>query len=153
MLNYAHINIFITLEKQTFFHFAVWKKWEVQSSSFMQRMITWFHFLLSRRYFSPSATEKIFSCNHKWWSLIFWCSFLFQANSTYFALLFQLYEVAVSAQNAERVKLEPFDGSKGYLHNGLYRDPKLPGILMWEYISLMILKDIVLCCPNQCMLN
>lgn len=60
----------------------------------------------------------------------FWCSFLFQVNLNYFALFFQLYEVAVSAQNAERVKLEPFDGSKGYLHNGLYRDPKLPGVLM-----------------------
>uniref|UniRef100_A0A3Q3WPG8 AB hydrolase-1 domain-containing protein n=1 Tax=Mola mola TaxID=94237 RepID=A0A3Q3WPG8_MOLML len=41
----------------------------------------------------------------------------------------QMYEVAVSAQNAERVKLKTFDGSLGYLHNGLYRDPKLPGIL------------------------
>lgn len=48
----------------------------------------------------------------------------------------QMYEVAVSAQNAERVKLEPFDGSKGYLHNGLYRDPKLPGVLKNFVLSL-----------------
>ncbi|KAE8280383.1 Monoacylglycerol lipase ABHD12 [Larimichthys crocea] len=41
----------------------------------------------------------------------------------------QLYEVAASAQNAERVKLATFDGSLGYLHNGLYRDPHLPDII------------------------
>lgn len=41
----------------------------------------------------------------------------------------QTYEVAASAQNKERVKLVTFDGSKGYLHNGLYKDPKLPGII------------------------
>lgn len=41
----------------------------------------------------------------------------------------QLYEVAMNAQNIERVKLVTFDGSHGYLHNGLYKDPKLPGIL------------------------
>ncbi|CAJ1066612.1 lysophosphatidylserine lipase ABHD12 isoform X1 [Xyrichtys novacula] len=41
----------------------------------------------------------------------------------------QLYEVAVKAQNTERVKLVKFDGSKGYLHNGLYRDPKLPDVI------------------------
>lgn len=45
-----------------FFHFAVWKKWEVQSSSFMQRMITWFHFLLPSRYFRLS---KMIKCNWK----------------------------------------------------------------------------------------
>lgn len=53
---------------------------------------------------------------------------------TSFALL-QMYEVAASAQNAERVKLESFDGSHGYLHNGLYRDPNLPDILKWENIT------------------
>ncbi|XP_043993010.1 lysophosphatidylserine lipase ABHD12-like [Gambusia affinis] len=39
------------------------------------------------------------------------------------------YEVAAKAQSKDRVKLVTFDGSLGYLHNGLYRDPKLPGIL------------------------
>lgn len=41
----------------------------------------------------------------------------------------QNYEVAAKAQSKDRVKLVTFDGSLGYLHNGLYRDPKLPGIL------------------------
>lgn len=41
----------------------------------------------------------------------------------------QMHEVAASAQNAERVKLVVFEGSLGYLHNGLYRDPRLPDIL------------------------
>ncbi|XP_035460997.2 monoacylglycerol lipase ABHD12-like [Scophthalmus maximus] len=41
----------------------------------------------------------------------------------------QMYKVAVSAQNAEQVKMVSFDGSLGYLHNGLYRDPHLPDIL------------------------
>ncbi len=52
-----------------------------------------------------------------------------------------MYEVAASAQNAERVKLVSFDGSLGYLHNGLYRDPHLPGILKWENISPVTLKS------------
>uniref|UniRef100_A0A3B5QF09 AB hydrolase-1 domain-containing protein n=1 Tax=Xiphophorus maculatus TaxID=8083 RepID=A0A3B5QF09_XIPMA len=34
--------------------------------------------------------------------------------------------VAAKAQSKDRVKLVTFDGSLGYLHNGLYRDPKLP---------------------------
>ncbi|XP_056902946.1 monoacylglycerol lipase ABHD12-like [Takifugu flavidus] len=53
----------------------------------------------------------------------------------------QLYEVALNAQNAERVKLVTFDGSLGYLHNGLYRDPKLPGILKNFVQSLQFLKN------------
>ncbi|XP_040034089.2 lysophosphatidylserine lipase ABHD12 [Gasterosteus aculeatus] len=48
----------------------------------------------------------------------------------------QMYEVAVSAQNAERVKLVSFDGSLGYLHNGLYRDPHLPDIVQNFVLSL-----------------
>ncbi|XP_059216001.1 lysophosphatidylserine lipase ABHD12-like [Centropristis striata] len=48
----------------------------------------------------------------------------------------QLYEVAVSAQDAEQVKLVQFDGSKGYLHNGLYRDAKLPHIIQELVLSL-----------------
>ncbi|XP_056292025.1 monoacylglycerol lipase ABHD12-like isoform X2 [Pseudoliparis swirei] len=48
----------------------------------------------------------------------------------------QMYEVAVSAQNAERVQLESFSGSLGYLHNGLYRDPLLPGIIKKLVLSL-----------------
>ncbi|XP_028983391.1 monoacylglycerol lipase ABHD12-like [Betta splendens] len=39
------------------------------------------------------------------------------------------YNLAVSVQNADRVKLVTFDGSLGYLHNGLYRDPHLPDII------------------------
>lgn len=41
----------------------------------------------------------------------------------------ELEEVVASVQSKDRVKLEKFDGSKGYLHNGLYRDDKLPGVL------------------------
>uniref|UniRef100_A0A3Q2PSZ6 Si:ch211-117n7.7 n=1 Tax=Fundulus heteroclitus TaxID=8078 RepID=A0A3Q2PSZ6_FUNHE len=41
----------------------------------------------------------------------------------------QTYAVAAKAQGEDRVKLVTFDGSLGYLHNGLYRDPKLPGVL------------------------
>lgn len=41
----------------------------------------------------------------------------------------QTYEVAARAQNTERVKLVTFEGSLGYLHNGLYRDPRLPEIV------------------------
>lgn len=48
---------------------------------------------------------------------------------TPFVVFSQLYEVALTAQNTEQVKLVTFDGSLGYLHNGLYRDPKLPGII------------------------
>ncbi|XP_070772500.1 lysophosphatidylserine lipase ABHD12 [Enoplosus armatus] len=48
----------------------------------------------------------------------------------------QMYEVAASAQNAERVKLVPFEGSLGYLHNGLYRDPRLPDIIKTFVLSL-----------------
>uniref|UniRef100_A0A3B3ZVU1 AB hydrolase-1 domain-containing protein n=1 Tax=Periophthalmus magnuspinnatus TaxID=409849 RepID=A0A3B3ZVU1_9GOBI len=40
-----------------------------------------------------------------------------------------LREIVASAQNKDRVKLVKFDGSKGYLHNGLYRDAKLPGVI------------------------
>lgn len=82
-------------------------------------------------------------------AVIFFNVFLFQVSRTWFAHLLQMYEVAVSAQNAERVKLEPFERSKGYLHNGLYRDPKLPGVLRWKLISLMKLKLIIFWCPNQ----
>uniref|UniRef100_A0A673X7Z6 Lysophosphatidylserine lipase ABHD12-like n=2 Tax=Salmo trutta TaxID=8032 RepID=A0A673X7Z6_SALTR len=42
----------------------------------------------------------------------------------------QLYEIAQSAQNSEnQVKMIPFAGSLGYHHNGLYKDPHLPGII------------------------
>ncbi|XP_033835523.1 monoacylglycerol lipase ABHD12-like [Periophthalmus magnuspinnatus] len=41
----------------------------------------------------------------------------------------ELREIGASAQNKDRVKLVKFDGSKGYLHNGLYRDAKLPGVI------------------------
>uniref|UniRef100_A0A4W5NT82 AB hydrolase-1 domain-containing protein n=1 Tax=Hucho hucho TaxID=62062 RepID=A0A4W5NT82_9TELE len=42
----------------------------------------------------------------------------------------QLYEIAQSAQNSEnQVKMIPFAGSLGYLHNGLYKDPHLPDII------------------------
>ncbi|KAM9345444.1 lysophosphatidylserine lipase ABHD12-like [Symphorus nematophorus] len=48
----------------------------------------------------------------------------------------QMYEVAASAQNTERVKLVSFDGSQGYLHNGLYRDPQLPDLIKKFVLSL-----------------
>jgi len=57
------------------------------------------------------------------------------------AFLSQMYEVAVSAQNAERVQLESFSGSLGYLHNGLYRDPLLPGIIKWGTFHLYAQSD------------
>lgn len=41
----------------------------------------------------------------------------------------QMHKEAANAQSAERVKLVQFDGSLGYLHNGLYRDPQMPDIL------------------------
>ncbi|XP_047206604.1 monoacylglycerol lipase ABHD12-like isoform X3 [Girardinichthys multiradiatus] len=41
----------------------------------------------------------------------------------------EIYEFAAKAQSKDRVKFVTFDGSLGYLHNGLYRDPKLPGII------------------------
>uniref|UniRef100_UPI003AB06A25 lysophosphatidylserine lipase ABHD12-like n=1 Tax=Centroberyx gerrardi TaxID=166262 RepID=UPI003AB06A25 len=48
----------------------------------------------------------------------------------------QVYEIAVSTQNSERVKMVSFEGSLGYLHNGLYRDPRLPDILKQFVLSL-----------------
>ncbi|XP_019902659.2 lysophosphatidylserine lipase ABHD12 isoform X2 [Esox lucius] len=42
----------------------------------------------------------------------------------------QLYEIALTAQKSEnRVKMIQFNGSLGYLHNGLYKDPHLPDII------------------------
>ncbi|XP_049337457.1 lysophosphatidylserine lipase ABHD12 isoform X5 [Astyanax mexicanus] len=47
-----------------------------------------------------------------------------------FTMAQELYSTAKSAPNLkEQVKLISFDGSLGYRHNGLYRDPALPGIL------------------------
>lgn len=133
------------------FHSAVWKTWKVQSSSCIQRTTTSFHFLLLSRYLIYHSVHNdrnqlnwCFPRNYKWRSHTFQHHFLFQVGWTYFAHLLQMYEVAASAQNAERVKLEPFDGSKGYLHNGLYRDRKLPTVLKWEHISLIILKPTIL---------
>ncbi|KTG40792.1 hypothetical protein cypCar_00008118, partial [Cyprinus carpio] len=49
-----------------------------------------------------------------------------------------IYRIAKKAQNSDkRVKLVPFDGSLGYLHNGLYRDPGLPNIIREFVQSLM----------------
>ncbi|XP_019737810.1 monoacylglycerol lipase ABHD12 isoform X2 [Hippocampus comes] len=48
----------------------------------------------------------------------------------------QLYNIAVSAQNAERVKFVTFEGSLGYLHNGLYKDPRLPDIIKKFVLTL-----------------
>lgn len=48
----------------------------------------------------------------------------------------QLYKVAARSQNAERVKLVSFDGSLGYLHNGLYRDHHVPDIIKKFVLSL-----------------
>uniref|UniRef100_A0A3B5QR50 AB hydrolase-1 domain-containing protein n=1 Tax=Xiphophorus maculatus TaxID=8083 RepID=A0A3B5QR50_XIPMA len=44
--------------------------------------------------------------------------------------------VAAKAQSKDRVKLVTFDGSLGYLHNGLYRDPKLPGLEFIHPLSM-----------------
>ncbi|MED6276522.1 hypothetical protein CHARACLAT_003847 [Characodon lateralis] len=41
----------------------------------------------------------------------------------------EIYEFAAKAQSKDRVKFVTFDGSLGYQHNSLYRDPKLPGII------------------------
>ncbi|XP_077469388.1 lysophosphatidylserine lipase ABHD12 isoform X2 [Stigmatopora argus] len=48
----------------------------------------------------------------------------------------ELYKVAVSTQNSERVKFVSFEGSLGYLHNGLYKDPRLPDIIKKFVLSL-----------------
>lgn len=102
-----------------------------------------------RQWRNPAVTRLWCSLVATSGAVIFFNVFLFQVSRTCFAHLFQMYEVAVSAQNAERVKLEPFEGSKGYLHNGLYRDPKLPGVLRWRLISLMILKVIIFWGPKS----
>ncbi|KAJ3610936.1 hypothetical protein NHX12_023026 [Muraenolepis orangiensis] len=41
----------------------------------------------------------------------------------------QLYQIALSVQGPERVRMVAFEGSLGYLHNGLYKDPRLPTII------------------------
>ncbi|XP_068597653.1 lysophosphatidylserine lipase ABHD12-like [Brachionichthys hirsutus] len=48
----------------------------------------------------------------------------------------KLFEVAVSAQHAERVQLVSFEASLGYLHNGLYRDARLPDIIKRFVLSV-----------------
>ncbi|XP_066535723.1 lysophosphatidylserine lipase ABHD12-like [Hoplias malabaricus] len=49
----------------------------------------------------------------------------------------ELYRTAKTAVESEdQVKLALFDGSHGYLHNGLYRDPALPGILR-EFVQTL----------------
>uniref|UniRef100_A0A8B9HIM1 Monoacylglycerol lipase ABHD12-like n=1 Tax=Astyanax mexicanus TaxID=7994 RepID=A0A8B9HIM1_ASTMX len=55
-----------------------------------------------------------------------------------FTMAQELYSTAKSAPNLkEQVKLISFDGSLGYRHNGLYRDPALPGILR-EFVQSLI---------------
>ncbi|MGH0181168.1 UNVERIFIED_CONTAM: hypothetical protein FKN15_005985 [Acipenser sinensis] len=42
----------------------------------------------------------------------------------------KLYEIALKSQHSqENVKLVSFDGSLGYRHNNIYKDPKLPALL------------------------
>ncbi|XP_074502882.1 lysophosphatidylserine lipase ABHD12-like isoform X2 [Sebastes fasciatus] len=53
-----------------------------------------------------------------------------------FQIAQQMYEVAASAQNAERVKMVSFGGFLGYLHNDLYRDDRLPNIIQEFVLSL-----------------
>ncbi|XP_068183067.1 monoacylglycerol lipase ABHD12-like isoform X2 [Antennarius striatus] len=48
----------------------------------------------------------------------------------------KLFEAAVSTQDAERVQLVSFEASLGYLHNGLYRDARLPDIIKRFVLSL-----------------
>ncbi|KAM7385936.1 hypothetical protein PAMP_001976 [Pampus punctatissimus] len=55
-----------------------------------------------------------------------------------FQFVQQLYEVAAGSQNAERVKLVSFDGSLGYQHNGLYKDPHLPDIIKWRVAAALL---------------
>ncbi|XP_076830797.1 lysophosphatidylserine lipase ABHD12 [Brachyhypopomus gauderio] len=53
----------------------------------------------------------------------------------------KLYSTAKSVLNSDvLVKLAPFDGSHGYLHNGLYRDPGLPAIIR-EFVQSLIAKS------------
>lgn len=55
-----------------------------------------------------------------------------------FASAEEIYRIAKKAQNSDkRVKLVPFDGSLGYLHNGLYKDPGFPNIIREFVQSLM----------------
>ncbi|KAK2896619.1 hypothetical protein QQF64_005863 [Cirrhinus molitorella] len=55
-----------------------------------------------------------------------------------FASAQEIYRIAKKAQNSdEHVKLVRFDGSLGYLHNGLYKDPDLPDIIREFVQSLM----------------
>uniref|UniRef100_A0A671L3H6 Monoacylglycerol lipase ABHD12-like n=1 Tax=Sinocyclocheilus anshuiensis TaxID=1608454 RepID=A0A671L3H6_9TELE len=55
-----------------------------------------------------------------------------------FASAQEIYRIAKKAQNSDkRVKLVPFDGALGYLHNGLYKDPGLPNIIREFVQSLM----------------
>lgn len=53
-----------------------------------------------------------------------------------------MFEVAVSAQDAVRVKMVSFEYTLGYLHNGLYRDPRLPDIIKWARILLVKVKAL-----------
>lgn len=47
----------------------------------------------------------------------------------------ELYDIARKARNSDKdVKLVPFEAAHGYLHNGLYRDPRLPTIIK-EFVS------------------
>ncbi|XP_063079456.1 lysophosphatidylserine lipase ABHD12-like isoform X2 [Engraulis encrasicolus] len=42
----------------------------------------------------------------------------------------KLYEIAQQSRNSEdSVRMVPFDGSHGYKHNGLYKEPQLPVII------------------------
>ncbi|KAG9275521.1 monoacylglycerol lipase ABHD12-like [Astyanax mexicanus] len=51
----------------------------------------------------------------------------------------ELYSIAKTAMKSDdRVRLVLFDGSHGYLHNGLYRDPALPGIIRTFMKSLEV---------------
>ncbi|KAM9476685.1 lysophosphatidylserine lipase ABHD12 [Clarias gariepinus] len=54
-----------------------------------------------------------------------------------FRMAEELYGIAKSVQKSEeKVRLVAFDGSKGYLHNGLYRDPALPKSLR-EFVEIV----------------
>ncbi|XP_062407193.1 lysophosphatidylserine lipase ABHD12-like [Sardina pilchardus] len=47
----------------------------------------------------------------------------------------ELFEIARNSRNSdEDVKLVPFERSLGYLHNGIYRDPRLPDIIK-QFVS------------------
>ncbi|MCJ8730389.1 hypothetical protein PDJAM_G00184000 [Pangasius djambal] len=54
-----------------------------------------------------------------------------------FRMAEEIYSIAKSVlKSEEKVRLVAFDGSHGYLHNGLYRDPGLPNFIR-EFVQFV----------------